>query len=633
MKKSKTTENKPLYEFQYMKRKESHEKYLKDVAYKQENLKIEKDKPIIYNISSFDIETTGLRNDFYLFGYMTNEGNYIQTKSKTVAIDILNKLKNTKVYATNLGFDFNALSEGTDLVNKCKILIRGNNYITISWKGTYRKIQLYDSINYGGMSVESMGKILGIRKLKKPRCLGRTPKNRKEYEELEEYNKRDCEITKRFMELVQKTLNMLGGELKSTISSCALDLYRRKFLKIDVIQEKHFLKNMDYKRKIYKAYYGGRTEAFKRGILNSETSKTGKWYYGDVNSLYPSCMLEEYPVPMSVKYKSKINKDEYSDYLKYEGVSVFTINVPYMKYPPLPFRKDGKLVFPCGTLKEQSYTHLEIRNALKYGCEIIEMKEVLYYTETYRFFGDYVETLYSMRMNYKKEKSEMEHVIKLLLNSLYGRFALRNINKTEFRNMDNYEETLKLVKDCEARGVKVHGDSVGNVYFSDNEEFEGVTSYPIWSAYVTSYARIKIHDLLIEYEPVYCDTDSVITEKEVKDSKELGELKLEKVINNWIIIKPKLYITDDGLKCKGVPIPKNQRDKLRLVNKLLNEETIRYNKFIKVKEGISRNIKVNSVIVQEKNINLQDDKRIWKGKFNKNILEDSMPLILFSDET
>lgn len=581
------------------------------------NLKGLKQAPKVYDIESFDVETVGRGNYFYLCGFIDKYGEYKYSFDKLESIKLISRNKHFGglVYATNLGFDFNSLAEGTDFKTRCNILIRGSNYIMVTYKGTYQKIKLLDSVNYGGLSVEKMGNILKLPKLKKPKCLGRLPKNKKEKDELLEYNKRDCEVTRDFMIFLQKGLNDLGGELKSTISSCAMDLFRRRFLKYDVVRESVIL-GYDVKPIIYKAYYGGRTEVFKRGFIEN-------YNYYDFNSLYPSVMLFDYPNPLSVRVEKKENRD----LLRFEGVSYFELDIPKTRYPLLPYREGTKLIFPYGKLKGY-YTHLEIRRAIElYGENIILlMNDTVYYTETKKYFEDYVNTLYTLRKEYKKQGSEMEHVVKLLLNSLYGRFALRKIEKTEFIDFSDEEEAIEKIKECEKKGITVKCDSSLSGYFQENEDFDGVSSVPIWSVYVTAYARTKLHSAILECDPVYIDTDSLITKKKYKDSKELGELKLEKVVKNGIIIKPKLYFCDDEIKSKGVPIPKNQRGKERLKKQILSKKTLHYKKFIKVKEGINRNIKVNSVIVQSKEIDLEDNKRVWVGEFDAHKLQDSEPI-------
>jgi hypothetical protein len=582
-----------------------------------------------YDIQSFDVETKGQGNYFYCMGFINHLGEYEIFYSQLDAINRLKSLKHNGVwtYATNLGFDFNALCEGNNLRVTSDVLMRGNQFICVKFDGSYHKIKLFDSVNYGGLSVEAMGKILGKQKAKKPRALGRDPKNNIEISELKSYNKRDCEITREFMLLFQEAVNTLGGELKSTISGCAMDIFRRKYLKHDVVRESIIL-GYDIRDKIFKAYYGGRTETFSRGVIG-EVKKDNTYksiYYGDINSLYPSVMLNAYPDPMSVNYK----EDENRELLKFEGVSYFELQIPYTKYPLLPLKLNNKLVFPCGLLKGY-YTHLEIRRAIElYGEKIIiTMKDTVYYTLKRFYFKEYVETLYSLRKMYREEGNEgMSQCCKLLLNTLYGRFALRNNEKTQFFDFDDYEEALRIVKDAELHGKIVKVNSVHEAFVSEKEEYDGISSIPIWSVYVTAYARIKLHSLILQYEPYYVDTDSVITDKPVFDSKELGELKLEKRIKKGIIIKPKLYFLDDELKAKGVPIPKLQRDKDRVKKKILEGKEIKYIKFVKTKEGITRNLKINSLLLTKKKIALEDDKRKWEKPFNPEELQQSEPLTI-----
>lgn len=587
-------------------------------SFENKNLRITNKKIKKFDISSFDCETVTNKNDFYLFGYTDDKGEYISLFDKLESIHKLIRIKHRGIliFATNLGFDFNVLCDGTDLRSKCDILIRGNNFITIKFRGTYNTIILLDSVNFGGLSVETMGKILGKPKGKKPRCLGRHPKNKKELVELLEYNKRDCEITREFMLLFQEVVNNLGGELKNTISSTAMFLFRKKFLKYDVISEDDIL-GFSVKDKIFSGYYGGRTECFKRGLVNK------KIFCGDVNSLYPSVMLNEFPDPLSVNYCQIQN----IKLLKYMGVSYFELMIPYSKYPFLPLKFDGKLIFPYGLLKGY-YTHEEINYQLRYqpDTKIIKMNDTVYYTGSHKFFKEYVETLYNLRFKYKSEKNPMETVCKLLLNSLYGRFALKNIEKTTFFSMDDYEESLKIILKAEAEGKRISCNSVNEAYVVEKEEYTGVTSYPIWSVYVTAYARVVLHKLILKHNPYYVDTDSVYTDDVIEDKKELGALKIEKILYQCIFIKPKLYFADNEIKAKGLPIPKTQREIMRLKQKILGGRDVNYNKFVKTKEGIKRNIKVNSILLTSKTIDLEDSKRIWENPFSVLELQDSEPI-------
>jgi hypothetical protein len=576
------------------------------------------------SIISFDCETTSKANDFFLCGFIDCNDEYKVFFDKLEALKYILRIKNGKLlYATNLSFDFNTLASGTDIKNRCEFIQSGGRMIQVKIKGSYGNVKLLDSINYGGLSVEKMGKILGKPKLKHPKCFGRKPKSKKELEELLRYNEQDCRVTKEFMELLQKGLNDLGGELKITIGSCAMDLYKRRFLK-DIILRENMLLEEDVKSKIFKAYYGGRTECFKRGRVDKLI------FCGDVNSLYPSVMLNKYPNPNSVKVFS----GEDRSLLKYMGVSFFRLNIPYTKYPLLPYRRDGKLLFPIGRF-EGYYTHLEINKAIQlYGKNIImEMKDTVYYTEEKYYFNDFVETIYNLRLEYQKTNNPLEVIMKLLLNNLYGKFGQRHLSNIEYFFAESDNTILELIKNTFDCGKKIYVNNVNEGYIIEESEYDGNYSLPIWSVYVTAYARIKLHSLILEYEPYYVDTDSVYTDKIIIGCKELGMLKLEKKMNKCIFVKPKLYFPEDEIKSKGVPIPRSARNKIRLINNILEEKEIKYEKFIKEKEGIRHNLKINSMTVMSKHINLQDEKRDWLGKrFDRADLQDSEPLIIREDD-
>jgi hypothetical protein len=504
--------------------------------------------------------------------------------------------------------------------------VNGGRFIMVILDGTYHKVKFMDTLNYGGFSVEAMGKILGIPKLIHPACLGRMPRNEKEKQELIKYNKRDCEVSRNFMIMLQDVINLEGGELKSTVSSCALDIYRRKFLPFNMIREEVW-NGLRVKKYVYEAYYGGRTEVFGRGKIEN-------YNYYDVNSLYPYCMLGEFPIPHSVQYyNNETSGFDIKSLLQYEGVAWFKLNIPYSKYPLLPYRYNGRLVFPIGRFSGY-YTHLEIRRAIElYGKDIIlDMKECVYYTKTYKVFEKYVHFMYGKRMENKEKKSPFEVFYKLMLNSLYGRFAMKNISNTEFFFAETDKEIVKQIKHHkDTSKFDINPNKLS--YVVTDSMYDGISSIPIWSCYVTAYARVLMHKYICETKPVYIDTDSLFTKTIIKTSKLLGDLKLEDTIKHGIVIKPKAYFVNEAVKFKGMRIPKDTKHIDRLKKNVLAEKPLRFEKFVKMKEGIKRNMLINSIIIVEKHMNLEDIKRDWKGKkFNPYEFQDSEPLRIQEEE-
>ena len=439
--------------------------------------------------------------------------------------------------------------------------------------------------------------------------MGKKPKSLKELKYLKDYNRIDCLISKSFIEYFQKAINDLGGELRLTIASTALDLFQRKYLKNPIYHEKY-----DVKELVFKAYYGGRTEAIYRGSIKDYLLKNNatELYYYDFNSLYPSVMLNKFPKPSSCK---KVSTPNIQNILKYEGVSLVDIETPYyMMYPLLPCRHDNKLVFPLGSLNNVAYTHLELRQALKEGYIINKIYEQIIYTKTFYPFKKYVNDLYNKRLKYKSEKNDiMSFACKILLNSLYGKFGSRSIEEINFFPINNTKK----------RSFERLGNS--NIGYNITEtDCDNVYVIPILSCYVTSYARLKLYDTISKCDPIYYDTDSVFTLKKLVTSEGLGSLKLEHIIYKGVIIKPKAYLINDSIKFKGV-----KGVSLPVFNDILSNKPISQVKFLKLKEAITRRLTVNEIISFFKVIDLVDNKRNWRGKtFNRYKIQSSYPLIL-----
>jgi len=211
----------------------------------------------------------------------------------------------------------------------------------------------------------------------------------------------------------------------------------------------------------------------------------------------------------------------------------------------------------------------------------------------------------------------MELVVKLLLNSLYGKFAQSkriNTTITDLNTLSSKDRTNKLLFE--------EGEIKDNFHILLNEEeFNGCFTFPILSSYITSYARITLHEYLQKYNGVYCDTDSIVTKHSIPDSNELGKMKLEANLKKCEFVKPKFYYMqyeDDTQHVKMKGINKAKYEDFLIVK---NGESVKRTKFSKIKESVRRGLKPNTIINIDKSLNLIDDKRIWDG-------ENSSPIIL-----
>jgi len=223
----------------------------------------------------------------------------------------------------------------------------------------------------------------------------------------------------------------------------------------------------------------------------------------------------------------------------------------------------------------------------------------------------------------------MEKVVKILLNSLYGKFGQKFKDKDNLIPFDHTPEELERLPRWEFVGKEC-------LYIRITEDrIPPAFCIPIWACYVTAYGRIKLHKAIKYAKPLYVDTDSLITRKEFKNSLELGELKLEEYIKKGIIVKPKFYglitETKKKAKIKGIGMKLVFAD----FERILLEKKAVYNKFLKVREALRRGLIPNEIVSITKHLNLNDDKRIWDGDFNPNELQFSTPIstIIFEGVT
>lgn len=585
--------------------------------FKQFRLTKLKSKIKTYDITGFDTETYDNNNKFYLCGYYDTR--YHSFLNEQQAIDYMNKhvKKNTIVFATNLQFDYLALFHERKQLRESVIRQKG----TMFFHCEYGNIRFGDTMAIIPASVETLGKTIGVLKMAKPSFLGQKPKNKKELKYLKEYNAQDCKVSKIFMERFQIALNKLGGELKDTIASCSMNLYRRKYMPFEF--DKEYIQQFNDDTRVIdfirEAYYGGRCEAFKRG-MNVE-KRLYRLY--DVNNLYGDAMCNKFPLPSSCR----INNFPREEFIhKYHGVSEVTIECPDMYYPLLPYRAN-KLIFPTGIFKGH-YNHIELRKALELGYKIHKIHKQIYYTKTFYPFKKYVTSLYKLRLQYKKEENFLyAEICKYLANSLYGKFGMNNQKDFQYRDLDSKDIDGAVLND-EGIGYKMIESEANQPYIM-----------PILASHVTSYGRLKLYDYLTSLKGIYCDTDSIITKMETENSNEFGKLKLEKTFTQFTINRPKFYYVKDidknmyYVKVKGLRLADNNTMRYKQFLDIMNKKTISQMRFSKFKESIRKNIPFNTKYMMEKKTDLEDDKRDWNNQiFSKTELQDSKPHKLILEE-
>jgi hypothetical protein len=555
-----------------------------------------------------------------VYGERTKERFY--SKEELINFFKTKRFENSYIGATNLSFDFFGLLMNTKEIMEFTFVMRGSDLIFAKtyiknkefnkrYSNGSRALYFLDTLNYVKASVDDLGKILGIPKLKESvaTIIGKRPTTPEQWERLRVYNMRDAEISQKVIKFFFESFNKLGANPKKTIASTSMSLFKNRFLK-----KTYYTHSKESLLHQFEAYYGGNTHAYSRGLIEN-------YKYYDFNSLYPSVMCNIYPDP-NTKCETRKNTLRYIE--DYEGISKVDLSVEYLKYPLLPYRADMKLIFPYGSFTG-SYSHVELRKAIELGYTIKKVHHTTYFKENIYPFIDFVKELYELRKNYKRNDNPMELVVKLLMNSLYGKFGQKFINRDNWLPFNHTKEELDKLDYFERIGQFIR--------IKKESETPAAFCFPIWALYTTAYARLKLHDYILKSEPVYVDTDSLITKKELPTGDGLGELKLETNITKGLIVKPKFYSIagdfKDANRIKGIGIKLTPK----MFYEFITNPKITYKKFMKFKESIRRNLMVNEIVDITKEMSLEDDKRLWEEKFDASSLQESKALEIIEGVT
>jgi len=556
----------------------------------------------------FDIETVKRRGDNeetitnatprnFLFGAIYGANHHkVFYSIKDFKKEIEHKrYKNKILFAHNAEYDLSGIF-GNIYKNLDPRAIFNGRFICAN----YNHITFADSFNIFPSSVGNIGKELGLQKMELEYELLPTNKRNITQEQID-YCIRDCEIVWKALQKIFQE----AGAVRLTLAGLSLDFFRNTYLK-------HSIKfNDTYNDYFFNSYYGGRVEAFRLGKV--------KAYKYDVNSMYPFAMVKAiFPNPDKLKSKKEPSPTE-AKYLigRYEGVIHCQVEHEKSFIGLLPYKRDGKLIFPTGVFTGW-WNFNEIRYAISTKrVKIIHVEEIVYAPPYETPFNDYVIDLYNKRKN---STGIYKSIYKLLMNSLYGKFAQRIKYETTYFPEIPYER-IQLMKELERKfNIKLFSSKRKDCFI----ELEKANQYtkhtiPIFASYITSFARIELLKYLIKHEKdiCYCDTDSIaLTTKQKYNSSELGGLKMEPAIiteirgnKNYIEIEN----NETKLKLKGVP---KKHTKI--------QGKYRYQKMTKTKEALRRNTEAGTFNFVEKEISELYDKRIInKQKTEPHVIDEN----------
>lgn len=444
-----------------------------------------------------------------------------------------------------------------------KAAFSGSSAIIVMVKRGRFKWTFIDSLWLFGTALANIAKWIGLEK-------GSVDFETEDMDELAKYNRLDCEILWRAIDAFESTLLEIGGTLRMTLASCAMDLFRRKFLKQSVYT------NASVNKVSRLSYFGSRVEVFNRA------AKDG--FYYDINSSFPHAMRE--PAPGSYSgATARLPKAESALF-----VADVSIQVPDdMYFPPMPYRAEGSVFFPVGEWRGY-LNNVDIRLLESTGGKIRKVHEVLNF-EPFNDLAEYANILYEKR---RSGTTDFEKVVyKLLLNSLYGKFAENPMKSSLLVNppyTDCPHNPPHARKPDDPREPLCMTQLIPGVWLLDQELEVPHEHVPI-SSHITALARRNLYNFMKPCDEFYyCDTDGFATnEPNLPTSDKLGGLKLEMTFRDAEFLSPKVYRIDRKVKAKGMSLA----DKRGLPGGLSEEERkerlgqIALDRWMKLREGLT----------------------------------------------
>ena len=275
-------------------------------------------------------------------------------------------------------------------------------------------------------------------------------------------------------------------------------------------------------------YAGGRCEVYQERFDAQDKLLN----YADFNSMYAWAMLGPMPVKLARKPNDLMNPPE--DLL---GFIRCTVRVPLDCYlPPLPYRQDGKLIFPVGTFSG-AWTTAELALLPEVGGEVLNIEQSAWF-EGKVMFDEYVKFWYEYRNGGPAQKV----IGKQYLTNLYGKFGQSPEREKLYFFPSDQELTdhvlTPMVDTSPSMGAFVEITTEQPAYV-----------IPHIASWVTSRSRARLWRTMFKFikqghRIYYCDTDSIVTDAPITDSTELGKLKLECQVKRARFVAPKLYFME-----------------------------------------------------------------------------------------
>jgi len=421
-----------------------------------------------------------------------------------------------------------------------------------------------------------------------------------------EYCKRDVEIVSLFVNLLSSMLNDINIDLKKSYSapSLSLKIFNERFnIKKIKLSNSNLIDSQ-----IRQSYFGGRCEVYGNPYDDENI------YHFDFSGMYGKCMKEKFCFG-----KYYINTD--CKIIKKPGY-YFIEYYSDMYIPVLPHHNfiNKKLLFTNGVNKglywfEEIILFIEMGGIIKKIHYSIEFENFDY---VFSDFIDYFENIRNKGNDYKT-------FAKLMVNSLYGRIGMQEVNTHSFfikkEEFNYYNKKYKILDYIELNGYIMIKVEIDQKFKKENDIKKTKNNISIASA-ITSKARIKLYKaqqncIANGGRILYSDTDSLyVAYKKNVLNQTHGEVywdpkKDDTEIKDAVFISPKTY---------GIVYKKKEKESIKI--KGYNSSNI---DFINLKKKFYENkdIEVNDFFyIKKSDFSLKNfiiNKKYWISKYDKRI--------------
>ncbi len=376
-----------------------------------------------------------------------------------------------------------------------------------------------------------------------------------------EYCYQDCKLTRD-----------LGYYFKNLVKESSLTLNFNKPISPSYVAEKYikikcnppkfesYFDKFNFQKVSWENYYGGRFEIFKKGYFDTVTEydiknayskeftklidfRLGKWEYDN-----------KYTLEKNNPFFAFINCDIT---FKNNKIQLLPLRIPrsltdlekQLGFTP-------KLVVYPKLIKTNRWLTLNEYNFFKDNnlIENIKIKRIQsFYPDKIKYpYKKLFFEMFKQRNILKEKNNPIEQIIKLLMNSPYGKLIqvikvykklppIPNTNNLDIIN--NWIEKSKNAKQTIFSDTK----------YIDNGYLVGKSFYPIYAHIITSETRLKLLKEMIKYpESVYgCFTDCILTDKHfIKTGSNLGDFE-KGITGEMVLLGSGVYTIRNNEKVKS----------------------------------------------------------------------------------